>query len=94
MQTTEKLNKLKAEKEQLEASVAELQRRLTEMESAKNTSRRQSVIHIMSEGSFHPGEATSSMEAALKRGEREKQMELLVSLVGSLYICRRRLISH
>lgn len=79
IQATDKVNKLKAEKELLESSVQELQRRLTEMESAKNTSRRQSVINIMAEGSFHPGEATSSMEAALKRGEREKQMELLVS---------------
>lgn len=135
-EATEKINKLKTEKEQLDTSVQvlrgcffalhcvfanykyhcchtsqELQRRLTEMETTATatSARRQSVMSIV-DGSVHSrdtGESRSrgiiskinhyimprthvtivtggsgsnarSMEAALRRGEREKQMEMLV----------------
>jgi len=84
-EASEKINKLKAEKEQLDASVQELQRRLTELESTATatSTRRQSVMSIV-DGSVHSrdnsgrGGASNSMEAALRRGEREKQMEMLL----------------
>jgi hypothetical protein len=87
-EATEKINKLKAEKEQLDASVVELQRRLTEFETKAPSARRQSVMSII-DGSVHSrdsgggglGSNASSMEAALRRGEREKQMEMLVRLL-------------
>jgi hypothetical protein len=56
-----------------------------EAASRATSSRRQSVMSIMDAaalgeggGSAGMGVSSSSMEAALRRGEREKQMELLV----------------
>jgi hypothetical protein len=65
------------------ANTQELHKRLTDMEAASSSVRRQSVLSMMDLGGggmlMHSSEASSNMDAALKRGEREKQMELLVS---------------
>lgn len=68
-------------------SLQELHKRLTDMEAASSSVRRQSVLSMMDLAGagggmlMHSSEASSNMDAALKRGEREKQMELLVSRI-------------
>lgn len=63
------LGHFKAEKLRLEQSINELQARLTDMESQNYSS--------------GGGDGVAAMEAALKRGEREKSLEMMVSTARS-----------
>jgi hypothetical protein len=70
------------------------------MEAASSSVRRQSVLSMMDLAGagggmlMHSSEASSNMDAALKRGEREKQMELLVSRILRHTLCAFAHVAH